>query len=342
MNGIPEHDGPALPADRHQLLRNHLMNEIGTEHVGPARPRRRLARIALPALAGALSLSLALVLGGGDGTAGTTAAPAPSAPSSGAPASAAPAAPAAPAATVQLLDRIAAVAASKPAPEVRDGQFVFVKSLVRFPDHTPDGPVPGTLHERQVWLSVDGRKPGLLLDRTLVNAADMKSADTGRPNPDGTLPLDTNATPDLHAPTYRFLAGLPTDPDEMFELLNSEPHDRKWTDQRPFGTIGDLLGEQIAPPAVTAALYRAAAKIPGVELVPDSVDAVGRHGVGVGLTSADGVRQEWIFDRSTSEFLGERQVLLRNGPRGKAGDVIAETAVLARAVVDEPRALPRG
>src|SRR5690242_5746501 len=112
MNGIPEHDGPALPADRRQLLRNHLMNEIGTEYVGPARPRRRLARVALPALAGALSLSLALVLGGGDGTAGPTAAPAPSIPS--APSSAAPAS-AAPAATVQLLDRIAAVAASKPA-----------------------------------------------------------------------------------------------------------------------------------------------------------------------------------------------------------------------------------
>ncbi len=48
-----------------------------------------------------------------------------------------------------------------------------------------------------------------------------------------------------------------------------------------FTTIGDLLGESIAPPEVSAALYRAAALIPGVTVVPDAVDAAGRHGVAV-------------------------------------------------------------
>ncbi|WP_052390306.1 CU044_5270 family protein [Streptomyces sp. NRRL B-24484] len=338
MNGIPEHDGPALPADRRQLLRDHLMNEIGTENVeAPVRPRRRrLGWVALPALAGALSLAVVLTPGEEPAGRGSPTVAGPTAPTAG-PASSAPSgtAPVTPSAAVQLLDRIAAVAASGPVRKVENNQFVYVMSVVKYPDQTPDGPVPGALHERQVWLSVDGSRPGRLLDRTLVDAADVKAGRPGGPAPDGTLPLDTNPSPNLHSPTYRYLAGLPTDPDEMFALLNSEPHGERWTDQRPFGTIGDLLGEQIAPPAVAAALYRAAAKIPGVEVIRDSVDAAGRHGVAVGLSSQD-VRVEWIFDRNTGEFLGERRVVLRDGLQGKAGDVIAETAVLARAIVDAP------
>ncbi|MEV6205845.1 CU044_5270 family protein [Kitasatospora sp. NPDC051914] len=339
MNGMPEQDGPVLPADRHQLLREHLMSEINRENATTARPVRRIGWVALPALAGALSLAVVLNTGGGTGPVPPPAAVGPASP--GTPnASAASGTPVKPSAPVQLLDRIAQVAAAKPAPEVKDSQFVHVKSLVKFPDGTPDGPIPGKLHEREVWLSVDGSRKGLLLDRTLVSGTDPESLRRDGANPDGTLPLDTNTSPDLHGPTYRYLAGLPTDPDEMFKLLNSEPRTERWTEQRPFGTIGDLLREQIAPPAVAAALYRAAAKIPGVEVIEDSVDASGRHGVAVGLTSSAGVRVEWIFDRKTFEYLGERQIVVSAGTFGKPGDVVAETAVLSRAIVDKPGQQP--
>lgn len=52
--------------------------------------------------------------------------------------------------------------------------------------------------------------------------------------------------------------------------------------QEAFITIGDLLRNTIAPPRVAAALYRAAALIPGVTLIPDATDAIGRPGVAVG------------------------------------------------------------
>jgi len=113
-------------------------------------------------------------------------------------------------------------------------------------------------------------------------------------------------------------------------------------DQEAFTTIGDMLRETIAPPALSAALYRAAAKIPGVVQIDDSVDAAGRHGVGVAHEDpVNGVRDEWIFDRTTLGFLGERTVATRDQDGGvKAGAVIGRSAVLTRAIVDRVKQLP--
>lgn len=98
--------------------------------------------------------------------------------------------------------------------------------------------------------------------------------------------------------------------------------------------IGELLSESIIPPKVNATLYRAAAKIPGV-VVPDSVDAAGRHGVGVARVDASGERDEWIFDKKSLTYLGERDYLARDTTNGKAGMLVGTTAVLARGVADQ-------
>ena len=67
------------------------------------------------------------------------------------------------------------------------------------------------------------------------------------------------------------------------------------------------------PPRLVAALYRAAAFIPGVRIVPNTVDAAGRPGIGVTLSSRPGpgrprptraTRIDWIFDRQSYRFLG--------------------------------------
>jgi len=55
----------------------------------------------------------------------------------------------------------------------------------------------------------------------------------------------------------------------------------------------NLLREAITPPPVSAALYRAAALIPGVTVVADTTDAIGRHGVAVAL---DGRADRRDFD----------------------------------------------
>ncbi|MFD3659579.1 hypothetical protein ACFWVF_03095 [Streptomyces sp. NPDC058659] len=99
-------------------------------------------------------------------------------------------------------------------------------------------------------------------------------------------------------------------------------------------TIGDLLREQLAPPKVSAALYKASARIPGVTVVGDTVDAAGRHGVAVARVHA-GERTEWIFDKKTLDFLGERGVMVEDTAWGTSGQVTATTAVLSRGVTDK-------
>jgi hypothetical protein len=111
-------------------------------------------------------------------------------------------------------------------------------------------------------------------------------------------------------------------------------------DQNTFVQVGDLLFETLMPPAQSAALYRAAARIPGVVVVPDAVDAAGRHGVAVARVN-DGEREELIFDKETKQFLGERIVAVEDLPDGqKKGELTGSSAILERAVVDKPGQRP--
>ncbi|GJF30088.1 hypothetical protein KNE206_27880 [Kitasatospora sp. NE20-6] len=300
MNVQPTRE-PVLPADRHRLLRGHLMNEISSTRQarGGARPYRRLRWAAVPALAGGLALALVLTAGGGTEVS-----------------------------AAEVLDRAASGAAGQPVPDARDGRFVYVRSLVAFSgsnEATHEQVPAGTPHERQLWQSVDGSRPGLLVEEGQRPGRAVKPGDPYPPNPDGSEPLEPNTAPGVNAPTYRFLASLPTRPDELLARIYADTRGAGVSpDQEAFATIGDLLREQLAPPAVTAALYRAAARIPGVTAVPDAVDASGRHGVAVAHTSG-GLRTEWIFDRATYAFLGERET--------RDGEVLGRSAVLERAVV---------
>ena len=86
----------------------------------------------------------------------------------------------------------------------------------------------------------------------------------------------------LNDPTYRLLQTLPTNPHALLAMIyRIERGHGPGPDQEAFVTIGDLLRNTIAPPKVTAALYRAAALIPGVTFVPNATDAIGRPGVAV-------------------------------------------------------------
>jgi hypothetical protein len=98
-------------------------------------------------------------------------------------------------------------------------------------------------------------------------------------------------------------------------------------------------------PAVTKALFKAAAKIPGVVTVNDAVDAIGRNGVAVArLDGKSGQREEWIFDKNTHVFLGKRtvQVSKAGGPEGliKPGTVLFTSAVTQRSIVNGIKQVP--
>ncbi|MGW2377040.1 CU044_5270 family protein [Kitasatospora sp. NPDC001683] len=325
---LPPPARPELPADRHRLLRGHLMSEIQQQK--PARARRgRLGWLALPALAGGLALAVVL------NNAAATGGPVQAGPSV-APSVARSTEPQTPADAAQLLDRIAQVSASRPAVTVRDDQYIYVKS--QWSGFTTDlktgQRVPAPLHAREIWLSVDGSTDGLIEDPVAFGVPQ---------DPQGRIGLTLAPGPaSLSRPTYRYLTTLPTDPQELLKKVYAEGFKKGSSpDQAAFRTIGNVIAEQLIAPETSAALYRAAALIPGVTLVDDAVDPLGRHGVAVAREDG-GVRLEWIFDRTSYEYLGAREVALKDSDHAKQGDVLDFSAVQQRAVVDHKGDRPKG
>lgn len=318
-----------LPAGRHQFHKEQMMvrirEDLRTTPVAPVRRNPFLRRaVLLPALAcalaGAVVGGLALT-GGGDADAALATGPALTTRIGTADARGA----------EPLLDHISLAAADISQPAVRDDQFLYIASKVAstYPKTVGDKTtiVSEKLHSRQVWQSPDGRNGWLI--------------EPGNTGEDGI----TLAGPNPVSSAYDRLATLPTDPEVLLRRIYRESDAVRDPevprDQAAFVAIGDLLTESYPPAKLTAALYRAAAEIPGVVAVDDAVDAVGRHGVAIArLDEQSGQRTEWIFDRKTYAFLGERSVQVGPSDTFKKGTVTFTVAITQRAVVDGMKEVP--
>ncbi|MFJ8859662.1 CU044_5270 family protein [Streptomyces sp. NPDC102451] len=327
-----------LPPGRHLHHKDTLMRLIDQDGArATARPRPRLLRpaVLLPAaglaLGGVLLTTLAVT--------GQDSAPSPSAAGT---ASHAPA----PRGAAVLLDRIASVAGKSDERTVTGDQFVYVKTLQTGNEGEFGGPLElGKPHEREVWMS---QEPGPVIDEGLIHE-DGSYIPIVVGVPDGEKPVGYPAG--LNRPTYNWLASLPTDPDVLLRRLTTEitrdqnardtPAEDRDQAQDVFDAIGALLQETVVPPKTAAALYKVAAKIPGVTVDSAAVDAAGRHGIGVARDDTrTGWRTAWIFDSTTLEYLGNRVYLFKDTDMGKKGNLLAESAVLERAVVDALRERP--
>ncbi|MCI3274926.1 CU044_5270 family protein [Streptomyces cylindrosporus] len=336
-----------LPSGRHEFHRERLMAQIHdmqreerTATAAPAKVRRfRLPRpaIALPALAAALAgivVAGVTVSGGSGGGKGGGVATGPAlttqlgaATTKGVP---------------QLLDQISLAAADVSQPAVKPGQYIYIESktadtFVKTVDDK-SSLASHALHNRQVWMSPDGAK-GWLIDPAVNDSPEGETL---------SLP-DEKGNPykaSLNAPSYDYLAKLTTDPDALLAKIYKETKGHgNSPDQEAFTTIGDLVGESYPPADLYPALFKAAEKIPGVVVVNDAVDAVGRHGVAVArLDETSGARDEWIFDKETHVFLGERTVQVRKvtseGVVIKPGTVLYTSAITNRTVVDAMKQTP--
>ncbi|WP_159770479.1 CU044_5270 family protein [Streptomyces sp. HM190] len=337
-----------LPPGRHQFHKERMMAQIhearqtgltaaGTKATAPAKARRfRLPRpaIALPALAATVAAVIGAVLvtsGGPARPGGVATGPALTTTIGVANAEDAP----------RLLDEIALAAADGTHPVARPGQYIYIESktadtFVR----TVDGEsslASHALHTRQVWQSPDGTK-GWLIDPAVNDGPEGETL---------SLPDEQGNTPraNLNAPSYDYLAKLTTDPDTLLAKIYKETEGHGNTpDQQAFTTIGDLLGESYPPAELVPALFKAAAKIPGVVVVDDAVDAVGRRGVAVArLDETSGQREEWIFDKKTHHYLGERIVQVNRVDGDdliRPGTVVFTSAIMKRAIVDGIRQTP--
>lgn len=233
-------------------------------------------------------------------------------------------------AVTQLLEDAALAAEHQDVPKVSDAQFTYVKSTSAWgiTERTCEVATAGPLQTREVWTSVDGSREGLLRG----TGTDVDS-----------LPIHPDPNSEHN---YRSWENLPTDPDEMLAWLYEHKSGKGRGDAYyAFKEATGMVAASILPPKASAAIYRAVAKIPGVVLVKNSVDAVGRHGTAVGFVSEEeNLRHELIFDTKTWLPLGIRDVALKDyrakrdvGCDGviKAGSVEGASAVLERAIVDK-------
>ncbi|MER5539202.1 CU044_5270 family protein [Streptomyces mirabilis] len=327
---LPAPGDPHLSLDRHLLLEEHLMSEIQPVAPAPAPPRRvarRVLLIGVPVTAAALAGAFAFTaLTGSGGSSPAAATPPPVE---------APVVRIEPGSTAQLastVEHIAAAASASKTPEPGPGQYIYIKSKVSYLSVLHTGTdksktLVQPLHIREAWNSPDGKQGWL---------------DEPGYQPKGGITLNSDVESSLNAPSYDYLKTLPTDPDALLKKIYKETKGQgNSPDQEAFTMVGDLLGEQLAPAKLNAALYRAAAKIPGVVVVDHVKDAAGREGIALAhVDQQSGDRTEWIFDRKTYAYLGSRGVQVKQADDVKPGTVLEYTAVLERAVVDAQEQRP--
>lgn len=235
-------------------------------------------------------------------------------------------------AVAAALEQLARIAANGPSLVPGPGQYLYVDSIDDYPADSYNGGrscVTYATDHRQVWIGANGS--GLLRDTlgsaTFTSSADRASCLAMKPSPlapSGTSNLWFAADCFQLGPTNDMQA-LSTDPRTLLAQMRRIDGGPS-TPAEDFVHVGDFLRETDASPALRAALYRAAALIPGVRLLGSVRDHIGRTGLGVAY-EASGDVHELIFNPRTSELMGEQD----SGPGG-AGDwaVYLQTRVVNR------------
>lgn len=258
-----------------------------------------------------------------------------------------------PVAVAQVLDRAATSAQSAPELSPSEDQFIVYKSIA-MNSMTLNGKIeqrylPRT--ERVLWASVDGRHDGALLRRFLqpraypgwpLPAQALREAGTERLFP---IPAcDAAGTPTEFRSDYPYLKILPTDADEMLQVIRHRTGETAPTDLQSWRALSGLLAESYLPLAQRAAVFRAAKQISGVTLVGTAKDAADRAGVAVSrVDEEEGSRIELIFDPVTYQYRGQRSYVV-NAAKAKApvGSQISASAELSVSIIDRVPEVPRG
>jgi hypothetical protein len=316
---VPAPDGATVRAARDQLW--HVIGEeqrpAGSAR-GPRPARQRLRR---------LQRRRRLVLAGGlatisVGVAGTLGLATPAAPVS---------------ALAAQLHRLARVAANQtPLGIPGPNQYLYTESQSSDVNGIDSG--KGTcwlrqLEHRQSWISVDSgsaiqqsESQGQFTspaDRATCAAAGF--TDPAIANSDWKQRFRPDTTASLVFPTTDW-SSLSTDPATLLQQVHQIDGGADTPDEL-FANVGDMLRESDAPSAIRAALYNAAALIPGVKLIGSVTDPLGGSGIGIALEQTGKPVSELIFDPQTSELSAEETL-------GADGQPTGWSAYLRQSIVD--------
>jgi hypothetical protein len=237
-----------------------------------------------------------------------------------------------PTAAAAALNRLANLIAAQPLTP-RRGQYLYIRSRSDYGAY--DGNcVVQTPQRREIWIGPNGSGriresdgPGRFTSRA-DRATCRQMTHTGHQGPELRHMLAPFTSNDWFAPLCLSLkpsnrvdwAKLSQDPQvllqQMRQLDGGPP-----TAAEDFVHVGDFLRETDAPPAVRAAIYRAAALIPGVRALGTVSIHGSRPGLGLsysfngqdvtstlpGGAPPPSYTSELVFDSKTGELLGEQQ-----------------------------------
>jgi hypothetical protein len=141
------------------------------------------------------------------------------------------------------------------------------------------------------------------------------------------------ATPgSWQVPNEEFLASLPRDTQALYDRLRTDTEGRgQDPDLEMVVYVADVLRTGQVPADLRAALYRALAKVPNLEITEQVANLDGVEGTAFGI-SAKGMRHDVIVDPKTGQFIGERQVTEEGFENIPAGTVMEYTSVTTAVV----------
>jgi hypothetical protein len=232
--------------------------------------------------------------------------------------------PGVPVAAAEVLERAAVAAEERPFTAPRDDQWIYTEERIS----SSDGGEPRV---RRRWRRADGGGFAFRDDRGRLRVEILRRH-RGRPSPE---------------PGYKQLAALPTDPDALLRWGYQEARNVTGAGLTEHGDVYAIfrgtLTDNVLPPELEAALFRAMKQIPGVTV--QTVEIFGRRTISLGLTE-DWLRQELLLDPRTYAVRGQRSTTVRDavidplkagnetGEVRKGHRVVAERLVTA--IVDRP------
>jgi hypothetical protein len=337
---------PPPDADSLAAVRARVLGDVGRAPAGPARPGRShrgggrrpaLSRPRLVLAAGvAVAVAAAVVVAGGlpfgGGSVLVTSASA-----------------------AQVLQRAAVAALSEPVP--RDGQFVYTEITGNEGIFTAPGS-PATVRER-IWQSADGSSAGtieavpcVMLTPGTDNAPSAGLLTPGQrtpPPPLSRCELAIRLGHDLPpVASYAGLRTLPAEPGALLAYIHAHVRAAQFFDKDTgarltWDAIVQILRDDVAvPPKLAAAIFRAAATLPGTVVLPHVVDAAGRPGIAVAMQEF-GLSTELIFDPHTYRFTGSAEVVTSSGEdtgSDRIGTIFFAMAVLRTAITSTAPVVP--
>lgn len=301
--------------------------------------RRRSVRVrwAVLATAGAASLVAALVLTDTIGVADLR--------------------PGATAQAAELLNRAADTTIRSVDPTLRPGQYqqVIFRSVHQVDGGNQDIQGVYSIHEdRTTWIPADPREEWFQVRYPSHSAGQYWTKDAKKLAEYDDRLADEQKPQLLHGDAGDFFGGG-SDPRSTPEGVNALPRDPRALlnhiyrvtlgagnspDSEALVFITDTLNTGVATAPTRAALYRAAALIPGVTLTTHSATLDGTTGIAIGRTEPKyGIRQELVIDPDSGQLIGEREVATRDLPdgTGNAGDVLSSSSVTTTTVNSVPK-----